>query len=404
MRDMVDEKLTTDQTNALAVMRSGKNVFLTGGAGVGKSYVIGQFCCEQALKGKKVLMTASTGIAAWIIGGSTVHRALKLWAISRGGDLDYMCENLNKADILIIDEISMISSGLFNLIFACIRNIKHSLQVIVVGDFFQLPPVNKRCEKYEYAFLSYGWQELGFIPCMLTKVVRQKDEEFIRHLERIRVGDRSGIPYFEKMSCKELNSEVPYICGTRSAVHQINSRCLNELPGKEQVFYAEYDDQPNESDFIGEIKLVLKPGMQLMCLINDRYGRFQNGSIGILREIGDDSLLVDIRGREPVEIGRHQFVGVEGKDSEKNGGIVTVSQFPVKASYAITVHKSQGQSFDSANIMMDRCWAPGQFYVALSRCKNIHHVYFQGGLNQEYVIVDTRVKQFYKSLGCKNVG
>ena len=398
MRDMVDEKLTTDQTNALAVMRSGKNVFLTGGAGVGKSYVIGRFCYEQAAKGKKVLVTASTGIAAWIIGGSTVHRALKLWAMSKGGDLDFMCENLNKADVLIIDEISMISSGLFNLIYACVRNIKHSLQVIVVGDFFQLPPVNKRCEKYEYAFLAYGWKELGLIPCILTEVVRQSDEEFIKHLEDIRVGDICGMPYFERESCKRFIPGAPYICGTRSAVDYINSKCLKALSGKERVFDAEYDYQPIEADFIGEMKLVLKPGMQLMCLINDRYGRYQNGSIGVLKEIGDDTLLVDIRGRETVEIGRHQFVGVEGKDSEKNGGVVTVSQFPVRAAYAMTVHKSQGQSLDAANIMMDRCWAPGQFYVALSRCKNIHRVFFQDGLKREYVMTDAKVKLFYKSL------
>ena len=397
---MMAERLTADQTNALAVMRSGKNVFLTGGAGVGKSYVIGRFCYEQATKGKKVLVTASTGIAAWIIGGSTVHRALKLWAMSKGGDLDFMCENLNKADVLIIDEISMISSGLFNLIYACVRNIKHSLQVIVVGDFFQLPPVNKRCEKYEYAFLAFGWKELGLVPCILNEVVRQGDEEFIKHLERIRIGDTSGITFFEKESCREFIPGVPYICGTRYAVNYINSRCLNALSEKEKVFFAEYDYQPNEADFIGEMKLVLKPGMQLMCLINDRHGRYQNGSMGVLKEIGDESLLVDIKGGETVEIGRHQFVGVEGKDSEKNGGVVTVSQFPVRAAYAMTVHKSQGQSLDAANIMMDRCWAPGQFYVALSRCKNIQKVHFVNRINAGYIYADNRVKEFYRV--CQN--
>lgn len=422
---MKKDDLNKKQRYALDTMLSGSNVFLTGDAGTGKTTVIQTFIDEAEKAGKSVLVSATTGIAADNIGygATTVHRALNISIKFE----DYKkkvksrAELLEEADVLIIDEISMCRFDLFNMIAKTIiteneeravyrllsGETKEDVQLIVIGDFYQLPPVITTDDrkilcrmygsdygkggKYEhgYAFMSEYWKEMGFEYIKLDEVCRQNDEGFKYVLNDIKYGSniRKSIAYLENNESHKVIPEAPFLVGTNAAVDGdlISADIKN-------IAFARED-------------LILNIGAKVMITVNDLSGNYVNGTIGIIQKIVDNGefeesyLVIKTDKGKTVNLYRYskdiEKQVIEESEQEKDGQKIvkekivrkkvgSFSQFPVKLAWAISIHKSQGQTFEKINID-PCCWDPGQFYVAVSRAKSANGIHFIRPIKQSYI-------------------
>lgn len=439
--------LTKEQKVILAKAKNGNNLLISGGGGVGKSFVVNYIVDELKKDGKMVLVTASTGKAATLLGGVTCHRACKIpikmtWM--RDPDVDKKAP-LYEADTLIIDEISMLRIDAFEYVVQLIEKInnlrrsveyqnnpknKHKtpIQLIVVGDFCQLPPVIVRShdgkpddatlmsEHYGfdigngYAFKAPGWKRCHFIVCELTEVLRQSDKPTIDALNRIRFGDRSGLRYFMEHSRKKRFSEkksVIHLCGTNKTATEINNAALSRLPGKIKKYEANIAGQVSEQDKQAPEMLHLKVGAQVIMLQNAE--KYHNGSSGIVTALWSDSVTVRMdETDEEVDIAYttwnvEQYVvkEINGKNVVEKEKIGSYSQLPMRLGYAITIHKSQGQTFDKVslsigNAMHPEIFACGQLYVSLSRVRSVENLYVDGDLDVVKQLADPEVIKFYK--------
>lgn len=445
---MEKEKLNKKQRYALDTMLSGSNVFLTGDAGTGKTTVIQTFIDEAEKAGKSVLVSATTGIAADNIGygATTVHHALNISIKFE----DYKkkvksrAELLKEADILIIDEISMCRFDLFNMIAKAIiieneeRAVdrllsgedKEDVQLIVIGDFYQLPPVITTDDrkilcrmygsdygkggKYEhgYAFMSEFWKEMGFEYIKLDEVCRQNDEGFKYVLNDIKYGNniRKSIAYLENNESDKVIPEAPFLVGTNAEADRINNTFLGKLDKKiEKVFHAAVDGDLTSADIkniaFAREDLILNIGAKVMITVNDLSGNYVNGTIGIIQKIVDNGefeesyLVIKTDKGKTVNLYRYskdiEKQVIEESEQEKDGQKImkekivrkkvgSFSQFPVKLAWAISIHKSQGQTFEKINID-PCCWDPGQFYVAVSRAKSANGIHFIRPIKQSYI-------------------
>ena len=265
-------KLTREQEMALQVLERGENVFLSGEAGTGKSYVINEYLRRNQKK-KNIIVCAFTGVAAINVGGSTLHRIFEMpiGAIQNGDYNKNPSQALQKADVIIIDEISMCRFDYFEYVVRTLRQAEsmaqqrvftnaissgnipdwdNSKQLIVVGDFYQLPPVitqNDReiFRKYweskpineGFAFQSPLWNEMHFKNIVLKEIIRQKDIEFTINLNKIRMGDYSGIDYFNNNDCKSIIPDAIYLCGRNVEANEINQKKAEELQGKAVIYH-----------------------------------------------------------------------------------------------------------------------------------------------------------------------
>jgi len=379
--------LSEEQTNAFNLMREGKNIFLSGKAGSGKSYLLSAYCEQAQCNGKKVAVTASTGIAAHLLSGRTIHSLLKYRPGMNTKNCDFRskAEDLTDIDILIIDEISMLNGKMLQYIYNCCREIDKELQVIVTGDFFQLPPVHGN-----YAFESDAWQSFGFIPCIMNTVHRQNNYEFIKNLNKARYGDPSCLSYFIKNTSRNKIKDGIYMCARNDEADQINERARNRLSGPEESYYARYAGKIDFDKTQFEDVLLLKKGLRVMTLINDYCGAYQNGSMGTVVDMSKDAVTVLLDNGNEINVGYYR-IKMDREDSDQQTDFY---QIPLRPAHAITIHKSQGQTFESANILACNCKSYGQLYVALSRCKTIENMYLEidGPRN---LVASYKVKQFY---------
>ena len=384
-------ELTQDQQKALELVSTGKNIFISGGAGVGKSTLIKDIEMRFLLQGKKVLIMAPTGIAAYNIGGKTIHSALRCAYSFKFDEVDIiqMVERLKDFRVWIIDEISMVKTQLLKLIYRYIEQCGYKIQLIVSGDFYQLPPV-----KSEYVFLSNEWWELDFQYCDLNEVVRQNDAELIENLNKARVGDASCLPYFIDNASKEELPNFPYLCAYKRDMNQINRKKLSELPGPIKTYRAKYSERIIESEFSGTLKLPIKKGMRVISIINDKEQRYYNGAAGMVLEMDEDTVLVKFDNGYTVRFGYHAF-NVRCANGDYD---VAVYQIPLVPAYALTIHRSQGMTLEGANIVATKCFADGQFYVAISRVKNVKNIYFKDGISASCLKYSRKVKAFYSRI------
>lgn len=403
-------ELSPEQASALDLLRSGENVFLTGGAGSGKSFLIRQFMRE--LDPKEMPILASTGAAAVLLGGRTFHSFFGLGIMEGGADATYeraskdkrLMSRLRKVEGVIIDEISMIPGQALMIAEALSQRARESklpwggMRVIAVGDFAQLPPVTQTGQR-DWCFLNGVWEASGFQTVMLSHNQRVSDNLFLDVLSDVRHGKVTDrVRDFLNEHVQDHDEDDP---GTRLFPRKINAekfneRKLAEIDDTEVVIESIYSGSERHIETLKKAspiaeKLILKIGCQVMFLQNDPQRRWVNGTRGTVADITADSITVrKDRGRE-VQVSKSSFAI---QDAEGNI-MAQVEQFPLTLAYATTIHKSQGATLDDLWCDLSQLWEPGQAYVALSRlrsAKGLHLI----GWNPRSIIVDPKVLQFYK--------
>ena len=410
------------QQQALAIMDKGISVLLTGAAGTGKTYTLQKFINSAKAQGKTVAVTATTGLAATHLSGNTIHS----WSgIGVHEDLNkHYIESfsksrqdiINKTDILVIDEVSMLHDyrlDLVNKVCQVIRNNNNpfgGIQVILSGDFFQLPPVNRQDSKHgSFITSSNIWIDDYFTVCYLEQQYRQKEDQ---KYEDILNGIRAG-----KLSMRQIQllndrkdatftpfSAVTKLLTTNADVDTINTKQLSTV-NSPTVSYSmqctgskKYVEQLLRSCLASE-QLELKIGAHVMCIKNSPEKRYVNGSLGIVESFEKDT------NYPIVKLNNNRMIVVSPESWELTDGDkirATARQIPLRLAWAITVHKSQGMTLDAAQINLKNAFVEGMGYVALSRVKNLSSLKLEG-FNKISLMVSPTAKEIDTSLRNKSL-
>ena len=414
------------------VEHTGANLFLTGRAGTGKTTLLRQLRERTA---KRVAVAAPTGIAAINAGGVTLHSLFQLpFAPFVPGSASFRPYRFTKEkqrliralDLLIIDEVSMVRADLLDAVDAVLRRQRDpsrpfgGVQLLLVGDLQQLAPVAKEAEwellSHHYPtpffFESHALQEAGFETIELTEVFRQTDAEFLALLNDVRTGHPS------EATLRALNARcnpdfiVPpgsdYVRLTthNAQARSINSRELDALAGNPETATAEVEGDFPEAMYPTDSRLELKVGAQVMFVRNDSsgIGRYYNGLIGRITDIDKNYITVAPRdGQAPIRVGRETWENVRYTLSDDSGSpemkeevIGSFRQFPLRTAWAITIHKSQGLTFSHAIIDASLSFAPGQTYVALSRCRRLEGLVLSAPVSRRCIMADQSVASFMR--------
>lgn len=404
--------LSVEQAEALELLRSGENVFLTGGAGSGKSFLIRQFMRE--LDPKEMPILASTGAAAVLLGGRTFHSFFGLGIMEGGADAAFskaskdkkLLARLRKVEGVIIDEISMIPGQALMIAEALAQVARESslpwggMRVIVVGDFAQLPPVTSAGPR-DWCFRNPVWTQSGFQTALLSHNQRISDNLFLDVLSDVRHGlVTERVREFLNDHVQTHDEDHP---GTRLFPRKINAEKFNqlrldELAEEEVEIPSIYFGSERHIEILMKTapvpaKLTFKIGCRVMFLQNDPQRRWVNGTRGELTDIDADQITVRKDNGREVNVDKASFAL---QDAEGNV-VASVVQFPLTLAYATTIHKSQGATLDDLWCDLSALWEPGQAYVALSRLRSSEGLHLIGW-NPRSVIVDPQVLAFYKSL------
>ncbi|KAM0733633.1 ATP-dependent DNA helicase PIF1 [Formica fusca] len=404
-------ELTEEQIKVLNAVLGGKNVFFTGSAGTGKSFLLKKII--STLPPDVTMATASTGVAACHIGGITLHQFA---GIGLGTGTKERCFQLasrpsvisiwRKTKHLVIDEISMVDGEFFDKIEAVARHVRRTekpfggIQLILCGDFFQLPPVSKINDGAKFCFQSEAWQQCIHFNFELRTVHRQKDEAFVKVLNSIRIGRvTDDIENILKETAKQ-HIESNGVLATRLCSHvkeadEINEFQLNELKGETKVYTA-LDSENSMTNILDQQvpvpgKLVLKIGAQVMLLknININSG-LVNGARGVVINFKNDIPIIQLRS------GAHYEAKMEKWTIKStSGALVHRKQIPLKLAWAFSIHKSQGLTLDCVEMCLSRVFDAGQSYVALSRAQSLQSLRVLD-FNSQQVWANTTVLEFYK--------
>lgn len=407
------------QSLALEILLSGKSALLTGPAGTGKTFVLNQFIRASKDEGKYVSVTATTGLAATHLGGTTIHA----WAGI--GVLDYLLDRfvdhiakgrreiIEKTDILIIDEISMLHDYRLDMVDEVCRLVRKApdvpfggIQIVMSGDFFQLPPVN-RAGSREGGFVvhSDAWRELNPVILYLDEQFRQREGDALLDILTSLRANNLRRHHAEKLLERTkyeppTDADLTELHTVNIDVDQINGRRLAELAGDEVQYTQHTTGSANyvenlQRSVLAPVELVLKLGALVMAVKNDQSKRYANGSIGVVVdfETGTDYPVVQFRNGRTVVMQPDTW---ELRDGEKKRA--SISQIPLRLAWAITVHKSQGMTLDAARIDLRKAFVPGMGYVALSRVRNLDNLYLTGinrtalQMSDEAYTIDERLK------------
>ena len=395
-------ELNLEQKDAVAKIISGKNVFLTGGAGVGKTKTV--IVARNALTaaGKKVICVAPTGFVAESINGVTLHSCLGLknGLLTRNEHGLSLVEpdlsSLRKADVVFCDEVSMISRPLLDVFWKgveALRNEGHHLQVVFTGDFFQLPPVITKAQRQAFeeyyggpirdafAFESECWDKFCFEYVSLTKVMRQKDVSFISMLNMIRKGDRTPLSKIKDCSSSTCFQNGMWIVSHRDMADLINAEYVSKISEEAVVMKAIVEGTcPNVSAYTSE-ELTIKKGMKVVFTNNIPSKNVTNGTEGTVLRWNTNSIQVVIPGRKgKVSVERYPFKPELTDDTSQ--AEFTIYQFPLVAGYARTSHGAQGCTKNYVNLKFRQCWSYGQLYVCLSRVQSLDCLYIDNSLSE----------------------
>lgn len=399
------------QDEALSVMIGGHNVFLTGPPGSGKSYMINKFVGRMQSQGLQVAVTATTGIAANVLGGLTIHawsgigveQALSDKKLAVMMEDEALVARLSGADVLIIDEISMLGVPLLEMLDKLLKAARSDLepfggiQVIFSGDFFQLPPVNQN--RPGYAFESEIWGLLSLRVCFLSGQHRQGRDELLeilcalrerrferRHLDALTA--RQGLDSESATKLMTHNQDVDAINEQRLlAIKRAAHSYEAQLGGKRDIVLK------LSKTVLAPIKLKLKIGAKVMFVANDFYQGFANGSQGKVIGFKQGLPLVELDSSgQRIKVEPHTWRYVID-----NQTLAEFTQIPLRLAWAITIHKSQGMSLDEADIDLTRTFTYGMGYVALSRIKNYSGLYLRG-FNSRSLQLDPKVYLYYSQI------
>jgi ATP-dependent exoDNAse (exonuclease V) alpha subunit len=393
----------------LAAAQAGRNCFLTGMAGTGKSTTLRQFVREAL---KRVDITAPTGVAALNVGGMTIHRFCGMMLGPQPGQSneEYFAllerdrrrsilagfNRVRRCEVLVVDEISMLPGRQFEFVEFLFRRLRGrdepfgGCQVIVTGDFLQLPPVRTSdSEPYDWAFLSPAWGRAEFKKVVLETVHRQDEPDFVRALSGFRLGHiwGEGARLLQSRVRSFPPATMPRLFTHNVQVDKWNGFQLSELPGEESVLEAEQTGPDHQREFLTKNLLTpetlrLKPGAMVMFTVNKnesgkREPLFVNGQIGtvervsLVRGSSLDSVWVRTNG-DVITVERFTW-RYDSQDPES----ATFSQFPLRLAWAMTIHKSQGLTLDSAYLDIRAAREPGQAYVAVSRVRTLAGLHFK---------------------------
>lgn len=404
------------QGKALEVLKTGANVFLTGEPGAGKTHTIGLFVEWMRKEHREFAITASTGIAASHLNGSTIHSFLGL-GIRRNLDKEqlegvkrnhWVAERVKRVKTLVIDEISMLDAVALNdinNILCTLHNNKlpfGGIQIVFVGDFFQLPPVSKGNEEKHFAFEAHVWASAAPVVCYLTEQHRQSDMEFLEILTAMRSGTITEVHKERLMACQRSEKPDTILFTHNADVDTLNRTELAKLPGKEHVYHMQMGGNPTlvevlKKGCLSPEKLVLKPGAVVMFTRNNFDAGYVNGSIGKVSSISKNGHIV-------VELVSGRTVVpdmAEWSYKERDETKAWIKQLPLRLAWAITVHKSQGMSLDTASVDLSKTFEFGQGYVAISRVRSLAGLHLEGISDKAFLMHPTVVRQdlAFKELG-----
>ena len=400
------------QDKALLILKTGANVFLTGEPGAGKTYTINKYVAYLREHAVDYAVTASTGIAATHIGGMTIHSwsgigiktKLDKYELDKIATSEYVSKRINKTRVLIIDEISMLAPNMLDMLDMVCREVKQNiepfggLQVVLVGDFFQLPPITKRdfTEDIQssliddkrntgvFAYNAGAWDRAKPIACYLSEQHRQDDKEFLSVLNAIRRNDvtEEHLNYITSRQIVEddMPENVTKLFSHNFDVDRVNYGELARIQNESRSYIMTHDGKEAivatlKKGCLSPENLELKVGAVVMCTKNNPKEHFANGTLGKVIGFEEFTRYPIIQTRN----GRNITITPMDWSIEENGKIrAKISQVPLRLAWAITVHKSQGMSLDGAVMDLSQVFEYGQGYVALSRVRRLSGLYLLG--------------------------
>ena len=405
------------QEEALAILKTGVNVFLTGEPGAGKTHTINEYASYLRSRGIEPSITASTGIAATHIGGTTVHswsgigirNYLDKYTLDKISTTEYLSKRIRRAKVLVIDEVSMLGPETFSMVEAVCRDIRQNndafggLQVILVGDFFQLPPIVKQeinnpqaelleTAKPRFAYNSPAWKRTNPVVCYLTEQHRQDDNNFLELLSAIRSNNFND-EHLSQLETRKITAEALPDKAVKLYTHNFNvdrtnDAMLETFSGKPVTFTMTTKGSPwlvetLQRGCLSPYNLILKVGAKVMLTKNNHKEGFVNVTLGTVE--GFDSYV----GLPIIRTYDRRRITVEKMDwsvDENGKSRAKISQLPLRLAWAITVHKSQGMSLDEAVVDLSGVFEFGQGYVALSRVRRLTGLHLLGWNERAFAV------------------
>jgi ATP-dependent DNA helicase PIF1 len=386
-----------NQALALEILLAGESALVTGPAGAGKTYLLNQFIRLAKAEGRHVSITATTGLAATHLGGTTIHSWAGIGVSDElpNGFVDHVSKGrrdiIEKTDVLIIDEISMLHDFRLDMVDAACRLVRKKpdepfggIQVVMSGDFFQLPPINRNDSRNGgFVVNSDAWRELDLAICYLQEQHRQDDDTLLSILDAMRADDvrrHHAQALLERTEVELPEAHITRLYTVNIDVDTINQEKLDQLEGDEYTYSQSTTGSANyvenlQRSVLAPAELKLKEGAFVMAVKNAADKKYSNGSLGEV--VGFDALtnypMVKFHSGKTVTMMPETW---ELRDGDKKRASIT--QIPLRLAWAITVHKSQGMTLDAACIDLRKAFVEGMGYVALSRVKNMESLYLIG--------------------------
>lgn len=376
------------QERALDILKTGANVFLTGEPGAGKTYVINKYVAWLEAAGLSVAVTASTGIAATHIGGMTIHSwsgigvkdMLSPYDLDQIAGRERIVKRAKKAQVLVIDEISMLDGKVLDMVDQVLRTVRQKpeafggLQIVCIGDFFQLPPVTRQGDMMRYAFESNAWLNMRPLVCYLTEQHRQEDEMLLGLLGSIRRNEIEEEHYTLLEEQKEIayeNIEPTRLYTHNADVDAVNAQELAQLPGGAKRYSMKGTGRKQlveglVKNCLSPEQLILKEDAMVMCTKNNFEAGYVNGTLARIIRFDENFPVIETTEGREILIKPTSWELTEDKKI-----LASIEQLPLRLAWAITVHKSQGMSLDAAEIDLSKAFVYGQGYVALSRVRSL---------------------------------
>lgn len=413
------------------IQHTRQSVFLTGKAGTGKSTFLKYICANTH---KRYVVLAPTGIAAVNVGGQTLHSFFKIpFRPLLENDPDFTPHQIRKTlrypkekvklmrelDLIIIDEISMVRADIIDFVDKVLRHFSGNMrepfggkQLLLVGDIFQLEPVVtrdmrqilQRDYRQFFFFNARAFAQIGLIPIELRKIYRQTDNNFIALLDRVRTNHSTATDLaLLNGRCNPNHHDEGFtitLATRRDTVNSINDEHLAALKTQEFVYQGEIEGNFPDNDLPTALQLNLKEGAQVIFIRNDKEGRWVNGTIGRVHRLSETNIYIELEDGEVHQVEEETWENIQYAFDEKKNAVVenvlgSFKQYPIKPAWALTVHKSQGLTFNKVVIdFAGGAFTGGQTYVALSRCTSLEGITLLKPLSERDIIVNPAVIEF----------